>query len=552
MSDRDFDFVVVGAGSAGCALAFRLSEDGRNSVLVLEYGGSDAGPLIRMPAALSYPMNMRRYDWGYWSEPEPHLGGRRMACPRGKVIGGSSSINGMVYVRGHACDYDHWEEQGARGWAFRDVLPYFKRLEDAHGGQDGWRGTGGPLHVTRGAGRNPLYQAFIEAGRQAGYEVTQDYNGEKQEGFGPMEMTIWRGNRWSAADAYLKPALKRPNVALRRGLARRVVFEGRRAVGVEYEHGGRVETVRARREVVLAASTLNSPKLLKLSGIGPAAELRAHGIEVVADRAGVGDNLQDHLELYLQMECLEPITLYRHLNLVSKAWIGAQWLFFRSGHGATNHFESAAFLRSAAGVPYPDIQYHFLPVAIRYDGKAPARTHGFQAHVGPMRSPSRGDVRLRSADPRDPPVIRFNYMSHEQDWQDFRTCIRLTREIFAQDAFRPYAGREIAPGAAVRDDAALDDFIRGAVESAYHPCGTCRMGAPDDAAAVVDPECRVIGVSGLRVADSSVFPRITNGNINAPSIMTGEKASDHILGRDPLPPANQEPWVHPDWRTAQR
>jgi len=552
MSDREFDFVIVGAGSAGCALAFRLSEDGRNSVLVLEYGGSDAGPLIRMPAALSYPMNMRRYDWGYWSEPEPHLGGRRMACPRGKVIGGSSSINGMVYVRGHARDYDHWEEQGARGWAYKDVLPYFKRMESAHGGQDGWRGTGGPLHVTRGARRNPLFQAFIEAGRQAGYQVTQDYNGEKQEGFGPMEMTIWRGNRWSAADAYLKPALRRPNVALQRGLARRVVFEGRRAVGVEYERGGRVETVRARREVVLAASTLNSPKLLKLSGVGPAAELRALGIEVVADRAGVGENLQDHLELYLQMECLKPITLYRHLNLVSKAWIGAQWLFFRSGHGATNHFESAAFLRSAAGVPYPDIQYHFLPVAIRYDGKAPARTHGFQAHVGPMRSPSRGDVRLRSTDPRDPPVIRFNYMSHEKDWQDFRTCIRLTREIFAQDAFRPYAGREIAPGAAARDDAALDDFIRGAVESAYHPCGTCRMGAPDDAAAVVDPECRVIGVSGLRVADSSVFPRITNGNINAPSIMTGEKASDHILGRDPLPPANQEPWLHPDWRTAQR
>jgi len=552
MAQQEFDFVIVGAGSAGCALAFRLSEDGRNSVLVLEYGGSDAGPLIRMPAALSYPMNMKRYDWGYWSEPEPHLGGRRLACPRGKVIGGSSSINGMVYVRGHALDYDHWEEQGARGWAYKDVLPYFKRMEDAHGGQDGWRGSGGPVHVTRGARRNPLFHAFIEAGRQAGYETTDDYNGEKQEGFGAMEMTIWRGNRWSAASAYLKPALKRPNVSLRRGLARRVVFEGRRAAGVEYERGGRIEQVRARREVILAASSLNSPKLLKLSGIGPAAELRGHGIEVVADRPGVGENLQDHLELYVQMECLQPITLYRHLNLVSKAWIGAQWLFFRTGHGATNHFESAAFVRSATGVRYPDIQYHFLPVAIRYDGKAPARTHGFQAHVGPMRSPSRGDVRLRSADPRDPPLIRFNYMSQEKDWADFRACIRLTREIFAQDAFRPYAGREIAPGADVTEDNALDDFIRDAVESAYHPCGTCRMGAPGDALAVVDPECRVIGVSGLRVADSSIFPRITNGNLNAPSIMTGEKASDHILGRDPLPPSNREPWIHPDWRTAQR
>ncbi len=550
--EPEFDYVIVGAGSAGCALAYRLSEDSRNTVLVLEYGGTDAGPLIQMPAALSYPMNMARYDWGYWSEPEPHLGGRRMACPRGKVIGGSSSINGMVFVRGHACDYDHWAEQGARGWAFRDVLPYFKRMEDAHGGEEGWRGTGGPLHVTRGARRNPLFHAFVEAGRQAGYQVTEDYNGEKQEGFGAMEMTIWRGRRWSAASAYLKPALKRPNVALRRGLARRVLFDGRRATGVEFERRDRTETVRARREVILAASSLNSPKLLKLSGIGPAAELREHGIEVVADRPGVGENLQDHLELYLQMECLQPITLYRHLNLVSKAWIGAQWLLFRSGHGATNHFESAAFVRSRAGVQYPDIQYHFLPVAIRYDGKAPAKTHGFQAHVGPMRSTSRGHVRLRSADPRDPPLIRFNYMSQDSDWADFRTCIRLTREIFAQDAFKPYAGREIAPGATVESDAALDEFIRDAVESAYHPCGTCRMGASDDAMAVVDPDCRVIGVDALRVADSSIFPRITNGNLNAPSIMVGEKASDQILGRDPLPPANQEPWIHPDWRTVQR
>ncbi|MDH3228678.1 MAG: choline dehydrogenase [Alphaproteobacteria bacterium] len=549
---RQADYIIVGAGSAGCAMAYRLSEDGRHSVLVLEYGGSDFGPLIQMPAALSYPMNMSHYDWGYRSEPEPHLGGRRMACPRGKVIGGSSSINGMVYVRGHACDYDHWEELGATGWAYRNVLPYFRRMEDAHGGQEGWRGTDGPLHVTRGVRKNPLFHAFVEAGRQAGYQVTDDYNGEKQEGFGAMEMTVWRGNRWSAASAYLKPALKRPNVSLQRGLVRRVLFAGRRAVGVEYEIGGRNETVRARREVILASSSLNSPKILKLSGIGAASELRGHGIDVIADRPGVGENLHDHLEIYLQMECLQPITLYRHLNLFSKAWIGAQWLFFRTGHGATNHFESAAFVRSQAGVRYPDIQYHFLPVAIRYDGKAPAKTHGFQAHVGPMRSPSRGHVRLRSADPRADPVIRFNYMSHEKDWEDFRTCIRLTREIFTQDAFKPYAGREIAPGETVASDEALNDFIRDAVESAYHPCGTCRMGAADDAMAVVDPECRVIGVEGLRVADSSIFPRITNGNLNAPSIMTGEKASDHILGRDPLPPSNQEPWVHPGWQTAQR
>ncbi|MDH5410523.1 MAG: choline dehydrogenase [Alphaproteobacteria bacterium] len=551
-AEQEFDFIIVGAGSAGCAMAYRLSEDGKHSVLVLEYGGTDMGPLIQMPAALSYPMNMSTYDWGYWSEPEPHLGGRKLVCPRGKVVGGSSSINGMVYVRGNACDYDHWEEQGATGWSYKHVLPYFKRMESSHGGQEGWRGTDGPLHVKRGPRKNPLFHAFVEAGQQAGYEVTDDYNGEKQEGFGPMEMTIWKGRRWSAANAYLKTALKRPNASLQRGLARRILFEGKRAVGVEYERGGRIETVRARREVIIAASSINSPKLLKLSGIGPAAELKRHGIEIVADRPGVGENLQDHLELYMQMECTQPITLYKHLNLFSKAMIGAQWLFFRKGHGTTNHFESAAFIRSKAGVKYPDIQYHFLPVAIRYDGKAPAKSHGFQAHVGPMRSPSRGWVRLRSADPKDAPEIQFNYMSQEQDWEDFRNCIRLTREIFGQDAFKPYAGREISPGADVESDEALNEFIRGAVESAFHPCGTCRMGAADDAQAVIDPECRVIGVDGLRVVDSSIFPRITNGNLNAPSIMVGEKASDLILGRDPLPPSNQEPWISPRWETAQR
>ena len=551
-SAQEFDFIIVGAGSAGCAMAYRLSEDGKHTVLVLEYGGTDMGPLIQMPSALSYPMNMATYDWGYQSEPEPHLGGRQLVCPRGKVVGGSSSINGMVYVRGHARDYDHWEEQGAAGWGYRHVLPYFKRMENAHGGQEGWRGTDGPLHVTRGVRKNPLFHAFVEAGRQAGYEVTDDYNGEKQEGFGPMEMTIWKGRRWSAANAYLKPALKRPNASLQRGLARRILFEGKRAVGVEYERGGRIETVRARREVIIAASSINSPKLLKLSGIGPAAELKQHGIEVIADRPGVGENLQDHLELYIQMECTQPITLYKHLNLFSKAMIGAQWLFFRKGLGATNHFESAAFVRSKAGVEYPDIQYHFLPVAIRYDGKAPAKSHGFQAHVGPMRSPSRGWVRLRSADPKDAPEIQFNYMSDEKDWADFRNCIRMTREIFGQDAFKPFVGREIAPGADVESDEALNDFIREAVESAFHPCGTCRMGAAGDTLAVIDPECRVIGVDGLRVVDSSIFPRINNGNLNGPSIMVGEKASDLILGRDPLPPSNQEPWINPRWETAQR
>jgi choline dehydrogenase len=550
------DYVIIGAGSAGCAMAYRLSEDGKYSVLVIESGGTDAGPFIQMPAALSYPMNMPMYDWGYSSEPEPYLGGRRLATPRGKVVGGSSSINGMVYVRGHANDFDHWEESGARGWAYKDVLPYYKRMESwdsgGHGGDAAWRGTDGPLHVTRGPRKNPLYQAFVDAGKQAGYQVTGDYNGEQQEGFGPMEQTVYKGRRWSAANAYLRPALKRKNCTLIKGFAQKIEIKDGRAVGVLVKRGGKVETIRARREVIIAASSINSPKLLMLSGIGPAAHLAGHGIDVVADRAGVGQNLQDHLELYLQIAASQPITLYKHWNLFSKAMIGAQWLFTKTGLGASNQFESAAFIRSKAGIEYPDIQYHFLPMAVRYDGKAAAEGHGFQAHTGPMRSPSRGAVTLRSADPKDAPKILFNYMSCDEDWADFRNCIRLTREIFAQEAFKPFVKHEIQPGDALQSDEELNGFIKEHVESAYHPCGTCKMGAIDDPMAVVDPECRVIGVDGLRVADSSIFPRITNGNLNGPSIMTGEKAADHILGKTMLAPSNAEPWMHPNWAAQQR
>ena len=546
------DYVIVGSGSAGSVAAARLSEDGKHTVLVLEYGGSDIGPLIQMPAALSMPMNMRHYDWGFRSEPEPHLNGRRLVTPRGKVVGGSSSINGMVYVRGHARDFDRWADAGAQGWSHADVLPYFKRAENAHDGEQGWRGTGGPLHVTRANGENPLFQAFIDAGAQAGFEITGDYNGAKQEGFCAMERTIWKGRRWSAANAYLKPALKRQNLSLMRCQARRVLMENGHACGVEIQRGDRIEKVIARKEVVLAASSINSPKLLMLSGIGPQAELAAHGIEIVAAREGVGGNLQDHLEIYVQQECLQPITLYSKLNLVSKAMIGAEWLFFKSGIGASNHFEAVGFVRSRAGIDYPDIQFHFLPVAIRYDGKAAAPMHGFQAHVGPMRSKSRGTVRLASADPLEPPKIRFNYMSHADDWQEFRHCVRLTREIFAQAAFDPYRGMEIAPGAEVQSDDEIDAFVARHVESAFHPCGTLKMGRPDDPAAVVDPECRVIGVDGLRVIDTSIFPEITNGNINGPAIMVAEKASDHILGKEPLPRSNLQPWIHPHWQTADR
>ncbi|RJL13356.1 choline dehydrogenase [Paracoccus siganidrum] len=528
------DYVIVGAGSAGCALAYRLTEAGR-SVTLIEFGGSDMGPFIQMPAALSYPMNMPRYDWGFMTQPEPHLGGRRLATPRGKVIGGSSSINGMVFVRGHRKDFDFWAESGAAGWGYDDVLPYFKRMETWHGGASEWRGTDGPLHVTRGPRENPLFDAFIEAGQQAGWPHTADYNGEHQEGFGPMEATIWQGRRWSAANAYLRPARKTGLLTVVRGFARRILFRDLRAYGVEIDRKGQVEQIHAGREVILSASSINTPKLLMLSGIGPAGHLQDHGITPLADRPGVGSNLQDHLEIYMQYQSLQPITLYGHYNLFGKGRVGAEWMLTKTGLGASNQFESCGFIRSSDQVDYPDIQYHFLPLAVRYDGKVAAQGHGFQAHVGPMRSKSRGTVRLNSAQPKDAPLISFNYMSHEDDWKEFRACIRLTRKIFDQPAFAPYRGDEIQPGAAVESDEQIDAFIRDHAESAYHPCGTARMGAASDPMAVVDPELRVIGVEGLRVADSSIFPRITNGNLNAPSIMTGEKAADHILGRAALP-----------------
>ena len=548
------DYVIVGAGSAGCAIAYRLAEAGK-TVTVIEFGGTDWGPFINMPAALSYPMNMSRYDWGLVSEPEPHLNNRRMIVPRGKVLGGSSSINGMVYVRGHAHDFDHWRDSGATGWGFADVLPYFKRMENwdarGHGGDPDWRGTSGPLHVTRGLRENPLVQAFVEAGVQAGYEATDDYNGEKQEGFGPFEQTTYQGSRWSAAKAYLYPAKATGRCRIVRGLAERVIIEDGRATGVQIKTPSGAEIIQANREVIISASAINSPKLLMLSGIGPGEHLAEHGIDIVADRPGVGQNLQDHLEAYIQYAASKPVSLYKYWNLLGKAYVGARWLFTKTGPGATNQFESTGFVRSRAGIPYPDLQFHFLPIAVRYDGSSAVKGHGFQAHVGPMRSPSRGRVKLTSSDPAAMPSILFNYMSAPEDWRDFRAGIRILREIFDQPAFADLKDREIAPGEDAQSDDALDAFIREHAESAYHPCGTCKMGAADDPMAVVDPETRVIGVEGLRVADSSIFPRVTNGNLNGPSIMTGEKAADHILGRS-LPPDNARPWVHPDWQTEQR
>jgi choline dehydrogenase len=548
-----FDFVIVGAGSAGCVLADRLSADPRNRVLVLEHGGSDGSIFIQMPTALNIPMNNRRYNWGYESEPEPNLDNRRINTPRGKVLGGSSSINGLVYVRGNALDFERWEAAGAHGWAYRDVLPYFRRAETHLEGADEYRGGDGPLATRTGVFVNPLYRAFLEAGRQAGYALSADLNGYRQEGFGKLDMTVARGARASAANAYLRPAMKRPNLAVRtHALVEAIVLDGRRATGVRYRRQGRVETVVAAREVIVAAGAINSPQLLKLSGIGPAAELRQHGIAVAHDLPGVGENLQDHLEFYFQVASRQPITLYSSMGLIARGRIGLRWLLSRDGLGATNHFEAGGFIRSRAGIEYPDIQFHFVPLAMSYDGRKLATEHGYQVHAGPMRSKSRGFVRLRSADPHAPPVIVFNYMSHPDDWTEMRACVRLTREILAQPAFDPYRGREIQPGADVTGDAEIDAFVRAKAESAYHPSGTCRMGAPDDPAAVVDPQARVIGLQKLRVVDASIMPSITNGNLNAPTIMLAEKAADHILGRPPLAPSNAPFYVAENWRTAQR
>ena len=539
MSVESFDYVIVGAGSAGCVLANRLSEDGKSTVLLLEFGGSDRSVLIQMPSALSIPMNMKKYNWGYESEPEPYLGGRRMNCPRGKVLGGSSSINGMVYVRGAPADFDRWEREGAAGWSYPDVLPYFRKAEHRRAGGDPYRGDEGALHTTYGTLENPLYQAFVEAAGQAGHPLNQDINGATQEGFGRMDMTVHEGRRWSTANAYLKPALSRPNLKVEtHALVERVLFDGRVASGVAYRVGASGRRALARREVILSAGSINSPKLLKLSGVGPAAELRDLGIEVVADRPGVGENLQDHLEFYFQVACREPITLFSAMSPFAKGTIGARWLFTKKGLGATNHFESCGFIRSRPDIEHADIQYHFLPLAVTYDGRGLASEHGFQAHVGPMRSKSRGRVRLASRDPSEAPRILFNYMSHPDDWAEMRACVRLTRQIFAQPAFDRYRGRELQPGESVQSDAEIDAFITEHVESAYHPSCTCAMGAPDATMSVVDPQTRVIGVERLRVVDSSIMPSITTGNLNAPTIMIGEKAADIIRDRAPLPRAD--------------
>ncbi len=550
--NKRYDYIIIGAGSAGCVLANRLTEDAGTSVLVLEFGGSDRSVLIQMPSAFSIPMNTKKYNWRYETVAEPHLDNRRLHCPRGKVLGGSSSINGLVYIRGHAYDFDEWESLGAKNWGYRNCLPYFKRAETYKFGGDDYRGASGPLATNNGNNmQNPLYGAWVEAGAEAGYIKTDDCNGYMQEGFGAMHMTVKDGVRWSTANAYLRPAMERPNLTVvTHAMTRRILLDGKRTVGVEYDQGGQTHTVYCNREVLVSSGPIGSPHLLQRSGIGPAAVLKKAGIEVRHDLPGVGENLQDHSEIYIQYACKQPITLNGKMSLLGKALIGLRWLLFKDGLGASNHFEAGGFIRSEQGLKWPDIQFHFLPAAMRYDGDKPFKGHGFMILTGPNKPKSRGHVRALSADPYQHPEIRFNYLESEEDREGFRRCVRLTREIIGQPAMDPYRGEELAPGAHVQTDEEIDAFVRANMESTMHPCGSCRMG--EDEMAVVDSELRVRGIQGLRVIDSSVFPTEPNGNLNAPTIMLAERASDLVRGRRMLEPAEVDVGLAANWETAQR
>jgi choline dehydrogenase len=549
---KEYDYIIVGAGSAGCVLAARLTETAGVRVLLLEAGRRDNSWQIDMPAAVGSLLCSDRFNWNYLSEPEPFLEGRRLTHPRGRVLGGSSSINGMVYIRGHALDYDGWARGGASGWSYADVLPYFRRAEQHLHGSDSYHGSEGPLSVfAPDIERSPLAAAFVRAAAQAGYPLTPDVNGEQQEGFGRIDRTTKNGRRWSAARAYLRPAMTRPGLVIQtEALVHRILLDKGRAIGVEYSVRGLTKQVHAAAEVIVSGGAMNSPQILLLSGIGAADDLRAAGVQPRHDLPGVGAHLNDHPDIVVQHRCLQPLSLYKNNRGAGKLLTGLRWFIRHDGLAASNHFEAGGFIRSRPGIDFPDLQLTFMPLAIQPGTVNDAGTHSYQVHIDLLRPRSLGRVKIRSADPATPPSLLFNYLQDPQDRQDLRTAVHLTREILAQPALAPFRGEELSPGANIQADAQIDAFVRKGVETCYHPVGTCRMGTGTDC--VVDEECRVRGLEGLRVVDASIMPAIVSGNTNAPTIMIAEKASDLIRGMTPLERSDAPVWIHPQWQVAQR